>query len=303
MGCWQFSGGSGLSSFWGEIDDAVVDAIVRASLAGGIDWFDTAEIYGRGRSERSLARALVRAGKGNGDVRIATKWSPIMRTASSIGRTIAERIRCLSPFGIDLHQVHSPGALATTGALMNAMADLVAEKKIRAVGVSNYSASWMRAAHAALSRRGNALASNQVRWSLLHRRIETNGVLSAAKDLGVTIIAYSPLAQGILTGKFHDDPDRVRERGGPRRFMRAFRRRGLEATRPLVGELRAIASAYGATAAQVSLAWLLQFHGDGVVVIPGATKEAHVADNVGSMSLRLKSRELAVLDELSRHFR
>src|SRR5262245_25726265 len=113
LGCWQFSGGSGLTSYWGEIDADTVDAIVAASLKGGIDWFDTAEIYGGGRSERGLARALERAGKKNGDVLVATKWWPVARTARNIKKTIDERIACLSPYAIDLYQVHQPVALAT----------------------------------------------------------------------------------------------------------------------------------------------------------------------------------------------
>src|SRR5262249_41968261 len=114
--------------------------------------------------------------------------------------------------------------------------------------------------------------------------------------------AYSPLGQGILSGKFHDDPHLIATRKGPRKLMPAFRARGLEKSRPLVDELRAIAKAHGATPSQVALAWLTQFHGDTVVVIPGATKTTHVEDNVGAMALALADRELAKLDELSRPF-
>jgi aryl-alcohol dehydrogenase-like predicted oxidoreductase len=300
LGCWQFSGGSGPSSFWGEIEASVVDGIVKASLDGGIDWFDTAEIYGRGRSERGLSRALRLAGKNDGDVRIATKWWPVARRASSIGRTIEERIACLSPYSIDLHQVHNPLAFASVRAQMKEMADLVLAKKIRAVGVSNFSARRMIAAHEALASHGLPLATNQVKWSLAHRKVEKNGVLAAAKRLGITIIAYSPLQQGLLTGKFHDDPALIASRHGPRKLFATFRGRGLKKSRPLVDELRAIANAHGATPAQVALAWLLQFHGDGVLVIPGATKDHHVKDNVGSMGLRLTPKELDALDQRSR---
>jgi len=303
LGCWQFSNGGGIvGSFWGDVPQTVVDAIVRASLAGGVDWFDTAEIYGGGRSERALARALAAAGKKSGDVVVATKWWPALRTAASIRRTIGERLDCLAPYAIDLHQVHEPVAIATVAAQMNAMAELVGERKIRAVGVSNFSARRMRAAHAALAARGLPLASNQVRYSLVDRRIERNGVLAAAKELGVAVIAYSPLGQGILSGKFHDDPKQVAARPFPRSVLPAFRARGLARTRPLIDELRAVASAHGATPAQVALAWLLQFHGDAVVAIPGATREGHVEANVGSMHLALTAKELARLDEVSRPF-
>jgi aryl-alcohol dehydrogenase-like predicted oxidoreductase len=302
LGCWQFAGGTGTTSFWGQVESEDEDRIVRASLDGGIDWFDTAEMYGRGRSERTLSRALSRAGKKPGDVRIATKWWPVARLASNIKKTIDTRIECLAPFAIDLHQVHNPLALASVRSQMNAMADLVDEKKTLAVGVSNFSAKRMRAANDALAARGLGLATNQVHYSLAYRKIESNGVLEAAKDMGTTIIAYSPLEQGLLSGKFHEDPKLVAQRHGPRKLMPRFRARGLKKSQRLIDELRSIAQSHSVTPAQVSLAWLLQFHGDTVVVIPGATKERQVADNVGAMNLKLSKSELAALDDASRMF-
>ena len=199
--------------------------------------------------------------------------------------------------------MHHPFGFSSVEAEMEAMADLAVAKKIRAVGVSNFSASRMRRAHEALARRGLALASNQVRYNLHCRKIESDGVLEAAKQLGVAIMAYSPLEQGLLTGKFHADPSLVRARRGPRKWIPAFRPSGLERTRPLVHELEKIASAHGATAAQVALAWLVQFHGETVVAIPGATKVRHVEENVGARELSLSRNELARVDELSREFK
>jgi aryl-alcohol dehydrogenase-like predicted oxidoreductase len=234
---------------------------------------------------------------------VATKWLPLLRTARSIGRTIGERRSRLAPFGIDLHQVHQPIAFSTTARQMERMADLVAAGEIRAVGVSNFSAQRMRLAHRALAARGLPLASNQVRYSLLDRRIERNGVLEAARELGVTIIAYSPLAQGILTGKFHRDPDLIRRRSGPRKLMPAFRRRGLERSRPVVAALETIAAAHGATPGQVALAWLLAQRGESVVAIPGATSVAQAQENARAASLDLGDAEVMRLDVLSRPFR
>ncbi|HVT04546.1 MAG TPA: aldo/keto reductase [Thermoanaerobaculia bacterium] len=299
LGCWQFSGGRGLvGGFWKEVPQATVNAIVRASLDGGINWFDTAEIYGRGQSEEALARALDAAGKKPGDVVVATKWWPTARWAESIRSTIDERLQFLSPFPIDLHQVHQPFAFSSVESQMKAMSDLVKARRIRAVGVSNFSAKRMRAAHEALATLGVPLASNQMRYSLLDRSIERNGVLATAKQLGITIIAYSPLAQGILSGKFHADPALIAA-SGVRRFTRDFRNSGLARSRPLIDELARIATAHSATSAQVALAWTIQFHGDTVVAIPGATKEKHVTDNVGAMTLKLGDLELKRLDELS----
>ncbi len=233
---------------------------------------------------------------------IATKWWPLAKRASSIGKTIGTRLERLSPYGIDLHQVHQPWALATVAAQMNAMADLVAEKKIRTVGVSNFGAARMRKAHAVLAARGLPLVSNQMPYSLLDRRIESNGVLAAAKELGITLIAYSPLAQGILSGRFHDDPSRVGKLVGFRKHTPNFRAKALARSRPLVEELQKIARAHGATPSQVALSWLLTFHGDTVVAIPGASKRQQAEDNIGGATLALSPDELRRIDELSRPF-
>lgn len=302
LGCWQFSNGGGIvGGYWPALPQETANAIVAASLEGGINWFDTAEIYGKGGSERALSQALCAAGKSPGEVIVATKWWPTARPADSIRTTIDERLRFLDPFGIDLHQVHQPFAFATVAAQMNAMADLVEAKKIRAAGVSNFSASRMRRAHAALRKRGLALASNQMLYNLLDRRIERTGVMAAAKELGITIIAYSPLAQGILSGKFHDDPSRI-ETAGMRKYRGDFRKSGLARSKALVDELRAIANAHGVTASQVALAWTISFHGDTLVAIPGATKPHHVGDLTASMQLKLTDLEMQRIDESSRQF-
>ena len=303
LGCWQFSEGHGFAGgYWPALAQETVNQIVAASLAGGINWFDTAEVYGGGRSEKALAKALTASGKKNGDVVIATKWWPLWRTARSIKATIGERLACLAPFGIDLHQVHQPFALASTAAQMRAMADLVAEQHIRTVGVSNFSAGKMRAAHEALAARGIPLVSNQVRYSLLNRGIERNGILKSAQELGVTIVAYSPLAQGVLTGKYHRDPALIRSRPGPRKWLMSFRRRGLERSRALVAALEVIAREHSATPSQVALNWLMNVYGDTVVVIPGATSVEQAKENVGAMSFRLSDAEMRRLDELSQPF-
>jgi aryl-alcohol dehydrogenase-like predicted oxidoreductase len=303
LGCWQFSEGTGVAGgFWSAVSSDITNQIVAESLKGGINWFDTAQVYGRGRSERGLARALVKAGKSPGDVVVATKWWPMMRTAGSIKRTIDDRLNYLEPFPIDLHQVHHPFSLARLSAQMKNMADLVEAKKIRAVGISNFSAKGMRRAHALLAKRGLPLVSNQVKYSMLDRRIERNGVLKAAKDLSITIIAYSPLEQGILTGKFHDDPSLIQSRPWMRRQMPSFRKKGMDESRPVIDALKEIAKAHSVTSAQVALHWLTHFHGDTVVAIPGASKAGHVKQNVGAMGFTLSDKEMERLDTLSRPF-
>jgi aryl-alcohol dehydrogenase-like predicted oxidoreductase len=301
LGCMQFSQGQGfVGKAMRNLDQATANAIVAASLDAGVNWFDTAELYGGGRSEQVLAAALVANGKRDGDVVVATKWWPVLRTAASIRSTIEARKASLSPFHIDLHQVHQPFSLASVESQMDAMADLVEAADIRAVGVSNFSASRMRAAHAALAKRGIVLASNQMPYSLLARGIERNGVMQAAKALGVTVIAYSPLAQGLLTGKYHDDPSLMKSIGF-RRFFPGFSKRNMERSQPLIVALKEIAEAHGAAPQQVALAWLIAFQGDTVTAIPGATSVAQARSNAGAMRLNLSDGELARLDGLSRY--
>lgn len=301
LGCWQFSGGKGIiGGFWDAIPRDEVREIVRVSLDEGVNWFDTAEAYGGGVSERSLSRALLELQVEPGGVVVATKWNPFFRTAASIRRTIGQRQQNLAPYSIDLHQIHTPVSLAPVRSEMKAMADLVDRGAIRTVGVSNYPAGMMRRAHAALAERGHPLVANQVRYNLLQRTIEENGVMDTAKELGITIIAYSPLAQGILSGKYHQDPASIRDRGGPRKRMPAFKARGLARTRPLVETLRAIGKGHGATPAQVALNWLCTFHGDAVVAIPGARTAAQARENATALDFALTEEELARIDQLSR---
>ena len=172
-------------------------------LAGSIG--DTAEVYGWGASETALTSALASLGK---DALIATKWWPAFRTAGSIPRVIEEQLQRLKH--IDLYQVHQPFGFSSVEKEMDAMASLVAKKKVRYIGVSNFNARKMRRADVQLRKHDLRLISNQVLYNLLDRNIESNGVLDTAKELGVSIIAYSPLKQGILTGRFHDDPEASR---------------------------------------------------------------------------------------------
>ena len=179
---------------------------------------------------------------------------------------------------------------------MNAMADLVEAGKIRSVGVSNFNQTRMRRAHAALAKRGIPLAVNQVLYSLLQREIETNGILETAKELGVTIIAYSPVARGLLTGKYHKDPALLDRMSG---WRKKSMQRNLERTRPLINVMEEIAAKHQATIAQVALNWLINFKGEIVVTIPGATKVHQAEESAGAMMFRLSNDEIARLDEVS----
>jgi aryl-alcohol dehydrogenase-like predicted oxidoreductase len=300
LGCWQFAQGKGLfGNTWGILSDEDIREIVRISLEGGINWFDTAEAYGGGQSEKALAGALHSLSVEPERIVVATKWMPMFRRASSIGKTIDERLAALGGYPISLYQIHNPYSLSSVQAEMAAMADLVEARKIRCVGVSNFSAAKMRLAHDELGKRGIPLISNQVRYSLLDRSIERNGILDTARELGISIISYSPLAQGILTGKYHETPGLIKTKPGFRKYLAAFRKRGLEKSRPVVEALRDLAQRHGRTPAQIALNWLVHFGGPAVLAIPGASRTAQARENVDSLKFALSADEMQFLDQIS----
>jgi aryl-alcohol dehydrogenase-like predicted oxidoreductase len=297
----EFSGGGGLmGSAFPVINQDEKNATVKAALDGGINWFDTAELYGAGVSEASLSKALKTAGKKDQDVVVATKWWPLFRTAANIPLTIQDRIRFLDGYTISLYMVHQPFGFSSPEAEMEAMADLVQAGKIRSVGVSNFNADQMRRAHKTLAKRGLPLAVNQMQYSLLARSIETNGVLDAAKELGITIIAYTPLASGLLTGKYHKNPELLQKKSF---LWRTRLQSGVNKSRALVQALEEIAPKYQATAAQVALNWVINSHGETVVTIPGATKVRQAEESAGAMKFKLSEEEMARLSELSSSLR
>jgi aryl-alcohol dehydrogenase-like predicted oxidoreductase len=179
---------------------------------------------------------------------------------------------------------------------MDAMAGLVKTGKISYIGVSNFSAVKMRRAHAALAKHGLPLASNQVRFNLLDRRLEKNGVLETAKELNISIIAYSPLAQGLLTGKFHSNTGVIQKTPWMRRMLLG---RQVARTRKLVNKLDEIASLHNHTITEVVLSWTINFHGDIILAIPGATKPAQIYQNIGALTLKLTPQEMAAIDHES----
>jgi len=298
------SRGSGTAGImWPTLSPGEVRDIVRACIAGGINWFDTAELYGWGESERALSSALESLKIKRSDIAVATKWWPLFHTAGSITSTIDKRLRCLGAKSIDLYQIHNPYSFSPISSQMRAMARLVEAGKVRYIGVSNFSAKQMRKAHGELSRLGLALVSNQVNYSLMDRRIETNGVLDTAKELGVSIIAYSPLGRGLLTGKFHDKPGLMKKRHILRRFYASLNKKSLDTTSALVGVLKSVSKKYQVTPSQAALNWVVNSNGDTVFAIPGATKTGQVEDNAASMKFELSVDDLDYLSEMSAPFK
>ena len=301
LGCWQFSKGKGLvGKFWPKMEQKDIDEIVKVSLDGGINWFDTAEVYGGGESEMALADALENLQVKEDDAYIATKWWPLLRKSSSITKTINKRINALKGRTIDLYQIHQPFSMSSVSEEMKAMAELQRESKIRYIGVSNFNLNKMREAHETLIEEGFSLVSNQVKYSLLDRRIEASGVLDAAKELGISIIAFSPLEQGLLSGKFHKNPELIKNISGPRKYSKLFKPAGLEKTKPLIDLLEKMAESYGVSQTQIALNWLIHYNGDTVVAIPGASKIHHAQENIGTLTFTLSENDMTEIENVSR---
>jgi len=300
LGCWQFSRGRGLAgAYWPALDEATTRKVVATSLEAGVNWFDTAEAYGQGISERCLADALRAAEVEPGSVVVATKWWPALRTSPSVLDTFHRREDALRPYPVDLHQVHHPFALSPVEAVMRAMAKLKAKGRIKAIGVSNYDLPRLERVVAALQETDMHLASHQVKYSLLDRSIETNGVLDFCRGQQVSVLAYSPLEQGLLTGKYHRAPELLKQLNLIRRFLPRNQEATLERVRPVVEAVDSIATEHGATPAQVALAWVM---GKGAFAIAGARSEAQARDNTGALEVHLTPAQVARLDEVSSPF-
>jgi len=259
---------------------------LEASLEAGVDLFDTAAMYAGGASERRLGELA--AGR---DVLVATKFPSGFRfRAEDFPDELEASLARLGRSSIDVYQHHFPTRRVSIPELMNQLADSVEAGKVRAVGVSNYSADQVRQAHEALAERGIPLASNQVEYSLLHRQPETDGVLDVCRELGVTLIAYTPLAGGLLTGKYSAEN---RPGGLFRRVLPRYRRRSLEAIQPVVGLLGEIGQRYSKTPSQVALRWLIE--NPVVLPIPGAKNGKQALDNAAALSFSLTAEEVDAL--------
>ncbi len=301
LGAMEFAGGKGFFKFMlGPVEPETQDEVVKVALNSGMNLIDTAEIYGFGYSECAVSRALQNAGKSPGDVVITTKWFPMLKRAKSLRKSSMKSTDRLAPYPIDLYLVHMPLSVSSIQTQMNEMADLVEAGTIRAVGVSNFSQERMIKAHEALAERGIPLAANQVNFSLMKRGIEFNGILETAKELGVTIMAYTPLGQGVLTGKLHQNPELL---DAMPRMRRNRLRRNLKKTQALIDSLEAIALEHDATVAQVTLNWTTTFHDDTVIAIPGATKTYQAEQNAGAMKLSLSSEQKETISSLSLEIR
>ena len=289
LGAWAW----GDRFYWGYgrgYEEPDVREAFETSLAAGINFFDTAESYGRGLSERLLGERVRASGQ---PVVVATKFMPYPWRLAK-GRLLAALRGSQERLGlsqVDLYQIHWPFPPVGIETWMEGMAEAVEQGLIRAVGVSNYNADQMKRANEALLERGLRLGSNQVDYSLLNRKVEHDGLLDLCQRLGITLIAYSPLAQGMLTGKYTPEH--------PPPGIRGLRYRAdlLDRIQPLIGLMQEIGREHGGRSpAQVALNWTIC---KGSLTIPGA-KNAHQAqENAGALGWRLTEAEMAALDQAS----
>ena len=297
VGTWAW----GDSLFWDygkAYSDSDLQAAFEASLDAGLTLFDTAEVYGLGQSERLIGRFMQQRPQ---QAVIATKYFPLpwRWSQQSVADALTASLDRLQVASVALYQVHWPLEFwLGQKDLMAALATAVKGDRIGAVGVSNYSAKQMREAHAYLADQGVPLAVNQVQYSLHSRGAETSGVMATARELGVTILAYSPLAQGLLTGKY--TPEANLKPAGARWLDPRFSPAGLTKLMPVIQALQAIAEKRERTPAQVALNWLVA-QGN-VVPIPGAKNARQATQNAGALGWQLTPEEQGQLSQLTQGY-
>ena len=287
LGTWQFG-----SREWGYGEGYASDAAIRIVARArelGVTLFDTAEIYGFGRSERILAEAL---GADRDQVVVASKVFPVAPFPGVLRNRERASARRLQIRRIPLYQVHQPNPVVPDSVIMPGMRSLMQDELIGAVGVSNYSLHRWRQADDAL---GQPVVSNQVQFSLAHADPLEDLVPFAQRENRM-VIAYSPLAQGLLGGRYGVD----NRPGGVRAANPLFGTENLRRVAPLLDTLRQVADAHDVKPAQVALAWLLSL--PQVVVIPGASSVEQLELNVSAAELELDAPSQAALTEAARAF-
>jgi aryl-alcohol dehydrogenase-like predicted oxidoreductase len=288
LGTWQFG-----SREWGYGDryaSGAAGEIVHRARALGVTLFDTAEIYGLGKSERILGEAL---GDERAEVVVASKIMPIAPFPAVIKQRERASARRLQLDRIPLYQIHQPNPVVPDSVIMPGMRDLLDSGDIGAAGVSNYSLSRWQGADAAL---GRPVISNQVQFSLARPGALDDQVPFAERENRI-VIAYSPLAQGLLGGKYGPD----NRPGGVRAMNPLFGTENLRRIEPLLATLREVAADVDAKPAQVALAWLISL--PGVVAIPGASSVEQLEFNVAAADIELSAESRDALTDAARAFR
>jgi aryl-alcohol dehydrogenase-like predicted oxidoreductase len=275
-----------------SLTESTIAEAWEASIDAGIALFDTAEVYGAGESERIIGRLLASDPQRRESLVIASKFMPMpqkLNVRSAMRASCEASLERLGIERIDLYQIHGPISLRGHAALADALASVHEAGLVGAVGVSNYSAAEMRRIHGSLASRGVPLASNQIEFSLLRRKPDTSGLLADCARLGVVPLAYSPIGQGRLTGKYTAQ--------NPPPGSRGFSAYPMERVDPLVAELGRIGEANGGrTPSQVALRWAIQ---KGTVPIPGAKNRRQAEENAGALGWEMSAADLAALDGMA----
>jgi len=286
---WGDKGTWGMGGYDQSLTESTIRDAWEASIEAGVVLFDTAEVYGSGESERIIGRLLAAEPGVRNRVVIASKFMPSpwkLNVHAALRSAVRRSLDRLGIESVDLYQIHGPISLRSHDAMAEALAAARAEGLVKAVGVSNYSAKETRAIDTALRRRGLRLASNQVELSLLRTMPLRVGLLDCCRELGVVPLAYSPIGQGRLTGKY--------SAANPPPGGRTFSAHPMAEVDTIVAELRRIGEAHGGrTPSQVALAWLVA---RGAVPIPGAKNRSQAEQNAGSLGWRMTDEELARLD-------
>ncbi len=294
----QGLGCMGMSEFYGDTDEDAARQTLDAALSAGVTLFDTADMYGRGANERFLS-PFVRAHRD--DVVIATKFGNVRAHVGSmsisndpayIRRAVDASLTRLGIEVIDLYYMHRRDPAVPLADSIGTMAELVGEGKVRHLGLSEVTGDELREAHAL-----HPISAVQSEWSLFTRDIEAS-LVPAAADLGVAVVAYSPLGRGFLTGAL---PSEFTAGDVRSRFPRFTGENGQRNT-ALLHPITAIATGRGITPAQVALAWLHQqgdVHGLTVIPIPGTRHPNRLRENLAALDLTLTADELAQLEPIA----
>jgi aryl-alcohol dehydrogenase-like predicted oxidoreductase len=282
----------GMGGYDTELTTDTIEEAWAASIDAGATFFDTAEVYGSGESERIIGGLLAGDPDRAANVQLATKFMPSpwkLNVRSALASSLRASLERLGLDRVDLYQIHGPVSLRGHGALAEAMADVHQAGLISAIGVSNYSEREMRSFDGELRKRGLRLAANQIEFSLLRRVPESGGLLAACAELGVVPLAYSPLGQGRLTGKYSTE--------NPPPAKRNFSNHPMETVDAVVAELRRIGEAAGGrTPGQVALNWIVA---KGAVPIPGAKNRQQAEDNAGALRWLMGPDDVAALDRIA----
>jgi len=288
LGAWQWGDRVVWQYGHGYSEEQVHEAF-QVSIAEGIRFIDTAEIYGNGLSEHLLGGFLRETDQ---PVLVATKFFPWPWRFSkrAIPKALKGSLARLNVESVDLYQIHWPTPILGTDRMMEGLAECVKSGITRTVGVSNFGQSRMLAAYSSLARHNVPLAANQVHYSLLHRNVEKDGTLARAKELGIRLIAYSPMEKGMLAGKY--SPDNPPPGSRARQYSRL-----LPKLPPLIKLMTQIGQDHGGKSnSQVALNWVIC---KGALPIPGAKNAGQATQNAGALGWRLTDDEVARLDEAS----